>query len=169
MSSGIAGDHQRSNASVAVHLTRTWSGVKLPEVKEGEGYGVLKCDSEDLTPEERKGLTDCRWPGRSQKLELGRTTYYIDGAHTKESCECVVRWLIPQLPPRSPKSVLVVIQADAAMNVRSLSKPECVILFFFFFSRNRRVLIFDCTGDRDPRDLLRPVRVLGTEGHDQDV
>lgn len=33
------------------------------------------------------GLSSCVWPGRAQEIHRGDITYYLDGAHTKESIE----------------------------------------------------------------------------------
>lgn len=33
------------------------------------------------------GLSTCKWPGRAQTIARKNVTYYLDGAHTKESME----------------------------------------------------------------------------------
>ena len=63
---------------------------------------TVTCSTLQLTQTERTALVNCRWPGRSQCIEVGDTVYYLDGAHTLESCEALVQWLRQRLPPRGP-------------------------------------------------------------------
>jgi hypothetical protein len=77
---------------------------KLVE-SEGELTGAatpvtVTCSTSQLTPTERAALVGCRWPGRSHVIEVGDTFYYLDGAHTRESCDALVQWLRHRLPPR---------------------------------------------------------------------
>ncbi|KPI95371.1 Folylpolyglutamate synthase, mitochondrial [Papilio xuthus] len=39
-----------------------------------------------------KGLSVCKWPGRYQVIETDFSTFYLDGAHTKESMEICAEW-----------------------------------------------------------------------------
>ena len=34
----------------------------------------------------------CRWPGRNQIIQRREVTYYLDGAHTPASMNCVAEW-----------------------------------------------------------------------------
>uniref|UniRef100_A0A669E668 Folylpolyglutamate synthase n=1 Tax=Oreochromis niloticus TaxID=8128 RepID=A0A669E668_ORENI len=66
---GLAGQHQRSNASLALQLSHTWLQMRgLP------------------------GLADTEWPGRSQTLKRGAVTYFLDGAHTLHSIQACAQW-----------------------------------------------------------------------------
>ncbi|KAL4719057.1 hypothetical protein ACJJTC_015396 [Scirpophaga incertulas] len=38
------------------------------------------------------GLKECRWPGRYQIVDAEYATFYLDGAHTKESMEICSKW-----------------------------------------------------------------------------
>ncbi|ORX51711.1 FolC bifunctional protein [Hesseltinella vesiculosa] len=87
---GLAGQHQKQNALVAIELCRTWlkeiRGEPLDEAVPG---GFLD------------GLQKVVWPGRGQELAIDETKYasktnnvkwYLDGAHTKESLEVCRDW-----------------------------------------------------------------------------
>ncbi|KAG9460809.1 hypothetical protein GDO78_019373, partial [Eleutherodactylus coqui] len=39
-----------------------------------------------------QGLQDTIWLGRTQVLQRGPVSYYIDGAHTSSSVKACVRW-----------------------------------------------------------------------------
>ena len=38
------------------------------------------------------GLRLADWPGRTQMVEKGRLTYFLDGAHTEESVRACAAW-----------------------------------------------------------------------------
>ncbi|KAJ7682649.1 FolC bifunctional protein [Mycena polygramma] len=73
---GLAGTHQIQNATLAVHLARSFLQSRSPTSTE-----------EVLTDDCVRGLENARWPGRD-------TTWYLDGAHTLESLECCVQWFV---------------------------------------------------------------------------
>ncbi|KAG2470161.1 FOLC protein, partial [Polypterus senegalus] len=66
---GLAGVHQRSNASLALQICRSWL--------QHRGF---------------YGLRETEWPGRTQTLKHGPITYYLDGAHTTRSIQACVDW-----------------------------------------------------------------------------
>ncbi len=74
----------------------------------------------------KKGLEECKWPGRNQIIESGnkRCKYYLDGAHTVESIEQFVEWFIKTKANE---------QSNNEINV----------------------LLFNYTGERDPSKFLR--------------
>ncbi|KAJ2877946.1 Folylpolyglutamate synthetase [Coemansia aciculifera] len=77
---GIAGDHQRTNAALAVALCREWARKQ----------GVSTTDAWIA-----QGLAEARWPGRSQTFASPRhpdITWYVDGAHTVESMAACAAW-----------------------------------------------------------------------------
>ncbi|XP_063000685.1 folylpolyglutamate synthase, mitochondrial isoform X2 [Elgaria multicarinata webbii] len=135
---GLAGDHQRSNAALALQLSRLWLGR--------HGYldnGLLKdpWPSSEL-PTKRplpvapafkpgkamaQGLQATVWLGRNQVLRHGPVTWYIDGAHTTSSIQACVRWF-----------------RQAAFNEEKPADGSEV-----------RVLLFNVTGDRDTAALLK--------------
>ncbi|OWK10130.1 FPGS [Cervus elaphus hippelaphus] len=98
---GLEGEHQRSNAALALQLARCWLQQK--------GYqdaGELKASRPSLpgqlplapvfqpTPHMQQGLWHTEWPGRTQLLRRGPLTWYLDGAHTTSSMQACVRVLL---------------------------------------------------------------------------
>uniref|UniRef100_A0A8C4F5S8 Folylpolyglutamate synthase n=1 Tax=Dicentrarchus labrax TaxID=13489 RepID=A0A8C4F5S8_DICLA len=133
---GLAGQHQRSNASLALQLSHTWLQRRcLPG-----GTGIsenLNCvsfaGSCPLLPnhcqcsELQVGLADTEWPGRNQTLKHGAVTYFLDGAHTMRSMQACVHWFTE----------------TAAQHERNASGPVA------------RVLLFNATGERDSAVMLK--------------
>nr|KAF6484518.1 folylpolyglutamate synthase [Rousettus aegyptiacus] len=131
---GLEGDHQRSNAALALQLAHCWL-----QQKDRQGVGEVKASRPSLvwqlplapvfqpTPHMRHGLRDTEWLGRTQVLRRGPLTWYLDGAHTSSSVQACVRWFRQALnrhkEPRSGTEV--------------------------------RVLLFNATGDRDAAALLK--------------
>ncbi|XP_075416864.1 folylpolyglutamate synthase, mitochondrial [Tenrec ecaudatus] len=131
---GLEGEHQRSNAALALQLARCWL-----QQQDSPGIGELKASSSGLlqqlpmapvfrpTSHMRHGLRDTEWPGRTQVLRRGALTWYLDGAHTTSSVKACVRWFRQALRGQE----------------RLSSGPEV------------RVLLFNATGDRDRVALLK--------------
>ncbi|NXV85363.1 FOLC protein, partial [Calonectris borealis] len=134
---GLAGDHQRSNAALALQLARTWLQRRgcqgLGELKEVPPGAKLAGRPVPLAPTFRptdamiQGLRDTEWLGRTQVLPHGPVTWYLDGAHTTSSIQACVRWF-----------------RQAALNQ---DKPHD--------GSEVRVLLFNATGDRDTAALLK--------------
>ncbi|KAJ7094626.1 FolC bifunctional protein [Mycena belliarum] len=95
---GLAGAHQIQNATLAVHLARSFL----------QSRGVVSPD-ELLADSFVEGLEKARWPGRCQTVidpAFTNTTWYLDGAHTLESLECCIQWFVSpgfglQVQPRT--------------------------------------------------------------------
>lgn len=131
---GLDGEHQRSNAALALQLARCWL-----QQKNHQGIEELKPSRPSLlcqlplapvfqpTSHMRHGLQDTVWLGRNQVLSRGPLTWYLDGAHTSGSMQACVRWFRQALHRRKGPG----------------SGPEV------------RVLLFNSTGDRDPMALLK--------------
>ncbi|XP_037652791.1 folylpolyglutamate synthase, mitochondrial isoform X6 [Choloepus didactylus] len=131
---GLAGEHQRSNAALALQLARCWL-----QHQDYQGLGELKASRPNLlwqlpqapvfqpTSHMRQGLRDTEWLGRTQVLRHGPLTWYLDGAHTASSVQACVRWFRQAL--------------------RGRERPS--------HGREMRVLLFNATGDRDPEALLK--------------
>ncbi|XP_006119063.2 folylpolyglutamate synthase, mitochondrial isoform X2 [Pelodiscus sinensis] len=135
---GLAGEHQRSNATLALQLSRAWlqqQGYQgTEELKDLQpGAELLRKRSVPLAPVFRpsgsmvQGLQDTEWLGRTQVLQHGAVTWYIDGAHTTSSVQACVRWF-----------------RQAALNKEKPVDGSEV-----------RVLLFNATGDRDAAALLK--------------
>jgi folylpolyglutamate synthase len=75
----------------------------------------------------KSSLVECKWPGRNQIIESDNklVTYYLDGAHTNESIEQFLNWFL------------------------NLKKEDEHSL-----ANERNVLIFNYTGERDPKKFL---------------
>ncbi|KZT12772.1 FolC bifunctional protein [Laetiporus sulphureus 93-53] len=116
---GLAGSHQYQNANLAVHLAKKFLQAK----------GVV--ESENGLPESFvEGLQRTKWPGRCQTVpdpKHSTLTWFLDGAHTKESLECCMQWFV------SP---------DVALRHPPTSQQP------------RRVLVFNCTNGRSGKALL---------------
>ena len=80
----LSGDHQVTNASLAVQLATSWL----------EWKGVLKQQLLVLPQQIATALNDCYWPGRNQIVTRGHVTYYIDGAHTPQSIQVGVVFVV---------------------------------------------------------------------------
>ncbi|XP_067231763.1 folylpolyglutamate synthase, mitochondrial [Chanodichthys erythropterus] len=92
---GLAGHHQRSNASLALQLSQTWLQRHFltdPASSLVEFSGVSPAPAFQPSPAMIKGLAETEWPGRNQTLKHGPVTYFMDGAHTTRSMQACVHW-----------------------------------------------------------------------------
>ncbi|XP_036892810.1 folylpolyglutamate synthase, mitochondrial isoform X2 [Sturnira hondurensis] len=131
---GLEGEHQRSNAALALQLARCWL-----QHKGHQGTGELKVSRPSPlgqlplapvfqpTPHMRLGLQGTEWLGRTQVLRHGSLTWYLDGAHTCSSMQACARWF-----------------RQALQHLERPSKGSEVC-----------VLLFNSTGDRDAAALLK--------------
>ncbi|XP_072287766.1 folylpolyglutamate synthase, mitochondrial isoform X2 [Pyxicephalus adspersus] len=134
---GLAGDHQKTNASLALQLAQMWL-----QQKGCQGFGEAKIPNQKfplvkwplpLAPVFHpslpmvKGLQDTVWLGRTQVVQRGPISYYIDGAHTNSSVQACVRWF-----------------QQVAHNEEKAGAGSVV-----------RVLLFNATGERDTAALLK--------------
>ncbi|KAF1377181.1 hypothetical protein PFLUV_G00197940 [Perca fluviatilis] len=129
---GLAGQHQRSNASLALQLSHTWLQKRcLPDKSFSstsvENTGVLQVTTFKPSPIMIKGLADTEWPGRNQTLKHGAVTYFLDGAHTMRSMQACVDWF----------------RETAAQHESNASGPVA------------RVLLFNATGERDSAAMIK--------------
>ncbi|KAL5508207.1 MET7 [Sanghuangporus vaninii] len=98
---GLPGLHQYQNASLAVHLAQEFLRAKASLISQST-----------LSSAVIQGLQNARWPGRCQTVgdpAFKGTTWFLDGAHTKDSLECCAQWFftpdvalrkLPQAPMR---------------------------------------------------------------------
>ncbi|XP_055456864.1 folylpolyglutamate synthase, mitochondrial isoform X2 [Psammomys obesus] len=131
---GLEGEHQRSNAALALQLAHCWL-----EQQDHQDIRELKVSRPSIrwqlplapvfhpTSHMRHGLRDTEWPGRTQVLRRGPLTWYLDGAHTTSSVQACVRWYCQSLQ----------------RSKRPSGGPEV------------HILLFNSTGDRDPAALLK--------------
>ncbi|KAJ8261074.1 hypothetical protein COCON_G00167970, partial [Conger conger] len=129
---GLAGQHQQSNASLALQLSHTWLQHRcLPDEPLSSTVDESSVVTQALpfqpSPIMMKGLKDTEWPGRTQTLQHGPITYFLDGAHTTRSMLACVRWF----------------SEAAAQQERTAGVPAV------------RVLLFNATGERDSASMLK--------------
>lgn len=95
---GIRGSIQYSNASLACQLARYFLGSKSENLNESNSSArdesFLSTDLDRLPDFYLRGLQNCSWPGRCQILTRESLTYFLDGAHTKESMENCISWFL---------------------------------------------------------------------------
>nr|XP_012313513.1 folylpolyglutamate synthase, mitochondrial isoform X1 [Aotus nancymaae] len=131
---GLEGEHQRSNAALALQLAHCWlqwqdhhDAGELKESRPGLLWQLPLAPVFQPTSHMRLGLRNTEWLGRTQVLRRGPLTWYLDGAHTPSSVQACVRWFCQALQGRE----------------RLSSGTEV------------RVLLFNTTGDRDSAVLLK--------------
>lgn len=103
---GIRGKIQKYNASLAVYLATTWlqrmTHFQIPDVTNDQCY--------HLPDKFVQGLTNCKWPGRFQVVTDSNNnfiTYFMDGAHTKESIKLATEWFVDESNLHSNNSIRV--------------------------------------------------------------
>ena len=148
---GLSGAHQETNAALAVALCRAWERRRgrtqpLDEVQGPTGREDLEAVLQEdrlLPPGYVEGLEQVRWPGRSHVVEQAEAcpgaTFFLDGAHTRESLGACVEWF-----------------AGAAGNEGSGRG-----------NTPRVALLFHCMKERDP-DALLGCLVRGLQCHGLD-
>uniref|UniRef100_A0A3P9HY32 Folylpolyglutamate synthase n=1 Tax=Oryzias latipes TaxID=8090 RepID=A0A3P9HY32_ORYLA len=130
---GLAGKHQRWNASLALQLSNSWLKRRCSPVDQSlsainhENTRVQPATSFRPSSEMMMGLANTEWPGRNQTLKNGEVTYFLDGAHTVRSMQACVDWF----------------KGSAAQHEKNASGPVA------------RVLLFNATGDRDSAAMLK--------------
>ncbi|XP_050949608.1 folylpolyglutamate synthase, mitochondrial isoform X1 [Labeo rohita] len=132
---GLAGQHQHSNASLALQLSHTWLQRHFLSVCSSDPASSSPVEFSSVSPAPAfqpspvmiKGLAETEWPGRNQTLKHGPVMYFLDGAHTTRSMQACVRWfndVTPQHERNAGGSVV-------------------------------RVLLFNATGERDCAAMLK--------------
>lgn len=100
---GLAGVHQRSNASLAVAIVQSFlASQRLPAAFADHAIPHQPLDQLlklDISPLLRAGLEETRWPGRCQTIvdqhpDRKGVAWHLDGAHTVESLQCCAEWFI---------------------------------------------------------------------------
>ncbi|XP_041370264.1 folylpolyglutamate synthase, mitochondrial-like [Gigantopelta aegis] len=140
---GIDGSMQYVNAGLALQLCRVFVDrtnkvhqyafdvSSVPGVKDIPTLPVYR-----VNPDIVEGLANCSWPGRNQTIRHHGLTYYLDGAHTKESMQQCVEWFCDK------------------------SKKEAATIK----GRVCKVLIFNATGDRNISCLLSILKTVRFNG-----
>ncbi|XP_047229548.1 folylpolyglutamate synthase, mitochondrial [Girardinichthys multiradiatus] len=129
---GLAGQHQCSNASLALQLSHTWlqrrcGPDKRSLLPDPENNCVSQAASFKPSSVMVKGLADTEWAGRTQTLRHGVLTYFLDGAHTRRSMQACIQWF-----------------RETAIQHEKNASGAVV-----------RVLLFNTTGERDSAAMLK--------------
>jgi folylpolyglutamate synthase len=96
---GMRGEHQRINASLAVALAKGFLQAQKSPLGAGESASGSS-DLDAVLPESfKKPLEETKWPGRCQKVQQGKTTWLLDGAHTVESLASCGEWAWTEAKP----------------------------------------------------------------------
>ncbi|SCU95944.1 LAMI_0F04522g1_1 [Lachancea mirantina] len=99
---GIAGDFQIKNASLSVALAHEHLS-RLNILQE-----PLELSEDAKLPQKFiEGLQNTEWSGRCQTVKDGQITWYIDGAHTKESIEAASGWFKSVAVNSASKKILL--------------------------------------------------------------
>jgi folylpolyglutamate synthase len=147
---GIAGEHQKINASLAVALAGMWEGTiahsKNSKQVEGGAERAAQIAEGTLPKEYIQGLSKAFWPGRSQifldtTVPVNKLSFFLDGAHTEESMATCADWFAD----------------SSSSSSSSLSGKKGNTSSDDEEGELQRVLLFNCTPDRDPQKLLKPL------------
>ncbi len=103
---GLAGDHQQSNAALAVLLVKYWV-ASFCAFRDSVSSDPLSLDVLGIDAV-ANGLRHANWPGRAQIIQnQPRFHYYIDGAHTQESLTACAQWFVQNVPRDNGHRILV--------------------------------------------------------------
>ncbi|XP_022195190.2 folylpolyglutamate synthase, mitochondrial [Nilaparvata lugens] len=124
---------QELNVSLALQLSYAW-------MAKCKNRGNLNMIGKGLTICERTldGINKCYWPGRQQILESNDSplTYYIDGAHTKESMHECVSWFNGKTKTKESVKVLLFNVTSNRDSYALLSLLDCCRFDTILFSTN---------------------------------
>jgi folylpolyglutamate synthase len=95
---GLAGDFQKTNASLAVAV----AAAHLRTV----GVTGLPDESQQMPPEFAKGLEQVKWPGRCDLRRQGLVSWCLDGAHTLDSVKVAGQWFVDVQPRTSGEKII---------------------------------------------------------------
>ncbi|EGG01471.1 uncharacterized protein MELLADRAFT_39127 [Melampsora larici-populina 98AG31] len=93
---GLAGNHQKYNASLAIALINTFlASPRLPPCFSSQIVSPKDETASSLPDQYLQGLKATKWPGRCQVIQdpsKPSITWSLDGAHTEESVACCGTW-----------------------------------------------------------------------------
>ncbi|KAI3507456.1 hypothetical protein L1887_22442 [Cichorium endivia] len=162
MKLSLSGDHQLSNAGLAVSLCKSWLNSKGNWEKV---FQNVSCDS--LPDAFLRGLSSAYLPGRAQIVHdsclglnneigidescYGELIFYLDGAHSPESMDACAKWFSKVVKENINKPV-----SSTFSNVENMEEvciqhsqeiKESKII-------SKRILLFNCMDSRDPEVIL---------------
>jgi folylpolyglutamate synthase len=127
----LKGDFQRYNQALAVLAVRQHLGLS------SDPLTALH----DVSPHEMLGLQETRLRGRCEIVSQGDVTWYLDGAHTKESLDQVASWFKQSTSPDA-KSILIFNQQERDAShllehlLTAINRPD--IFSHALFTRNEQ-------------------------------
>jgi folylpolyglutamate synthase/dihydrofolate synthase len=149
---GLHGEHQWDNAALAVALCKHVMN--------------RNDDDEDADNEMYQALVHVSWPGRCQTIHHDKHNYmsfFVDGAHTVQSIKAGLEWFQQQQQQQQQKQQqqqqqqqIATAQAETSNSSHECSRPR----------RRLRALIFNCSHEREPVQLLHLLLRGGGGGDD---
>jgi folylpolyglutamate synthase len=151
---GLAGEHQRVNAALAVALA---GAFEARAAADGAGPDPAAAAARaaalargELPTEYAAGLAACAWHGRAEVVHDvvaghgpssggSSLSFYLDGAHTPESAATCAHWFAEAAAGAPPGGG----RAPGAT-------PDAPVV-------DVRLLLFNCMHEREPRRLLEPL------------
>ncbi|KAI9380152.1 hypothetical protein POPTR_016G041800v4 [Populus trichocarpa] len=166
----LSGDHQFSNAGLAVSLCKSWLQ------RTGNWEKLFQKDNREANLPEAflRGLSTAHISGRAQIVhdsssssshvssEVAETSgdliFYLDGAHSPESIEACAKWFSVAVKGNNQSPPLVLSSSHNIENINIVWKnghvqhEKCNIQEFNKISK--KILLFNCMEVRDPQILL---------------
>ncbi|XP_048236266.1 folylpolyglutamate synthase isoform X2 [Ricinus communis] len=164
----LSGDHQFTNAGLAVSLCKCW----LQRTGNWEKIFQNNNQKADLPEAFRRGLATAHLSGRAQivydsssrfhsSLEVaesssGELIFYLDGAHSPESMEACAKWFssavqenktLPELSSPNGAQVMKEVLGNGYIQCERSSAEESK-------KTSKKILLFNCMDVRDPKILL---------------
>ncbi|XP_031103788.1 folylpolyglutamate synthase isoform X3 [Ipomoea triloba] len=158
----LSGDHQLTNAALAVSLCKSWLKTTGPRQLENADW------DETLPHKFLIGLSSAHLSGRAQIVQddtiknssgvngsyPGGLTFYLDGAHSPESMEACARWFSAVVGENKNLSHLSSCSKDLTPKkiwvngcIQDSDKQEP-------YKMSKQILLFNCMDVRDPQILL---------------
>lgn len=81
---GLPGDHQRSNAELAVSMVEAWGNLRRAQSSQYHLH--------HSTTSYQLALEKAFWPGRCQTITREHVSLRCDGAHTEKSIDSCIQW-----------------------------------------------------------------------------
>lgn len=168
---GLAGDHQYSNASLALELVRSFVASGIGKECFPGALDILGPVGERVPKAAQEALASAFWPGRCQIVpaeEAFHATYFVDGAHTVESVRACVQWFVRETAGNTRPKVLAfnctngrsahtLVQAMLD-ELRQCNEDSCTFFQRIFFCTNNTYADGGSASDLtsraiDPKDL----------------
>lgn len=138
---GIQGEAQKTNASLAVQLAHYWMNKQNHPNHRVSTLVTTEGNFADIVPLNMNhygsSLTRTKWFGRCEIINRNGVTYYLDSAHTQDSMRNCRDWFVE----------------EAHVNEKDM-KSSLFSKFHHSELKPYRILVFNCTRDRDPLPLL---------------